>query len=239
MNVINNINVMNDINYMSSISNMIFYPGIIIIFKLVINKLFKNIQDSHALFRSFFCFFISTLSLFYSVCEWNNLITNPLASSFLSLGINKLMLSYMLVDTGYFLFNKKIRIELIFHHAICIGLYGIYYDKGILAFCACAEILSAFNWIGILYPEIEWSIKLFRLYSIILIRFYIWIFTLYFLSKFNYLFLFTLGIVIIFICLDCYWVWIIISNYFKYKTFLKEKIFSRTKKIINHKNKNK
>jgi len=202
---------------------MIFSLGIIILFKFMINKLFRNIQDLHSLFRSFFCFIISTLALFYSVSEWNNLIINPLTPTFLSLSINKLMLSYMLIDTGYFILNKKIRIELIFHHVICIGLYGLYYDKGILAFCTCAEILSAFNWIGILYPELEWSIKLFRLYSIISIRLYIWIFTLFFLFKYTFLYWFAFIMVIIFICLDCYWIWIIISNYFKYKSFFLKK----------------
>ena len=211
---------------------MIFNLGIIVLFKLMTNKLFKNIQDSHSLFRSFFCLFISTLSLFYSVYEWNNLITNPLASSFLSLNINKLMLSYMLIDTIYLTFKKNIRIELIFHHIICIGLYGLFYDKRILTFCACAEILSAFNWIGILYPELEWSIKLFRLYSIILIRFYIWIFTLFFLSKYTFLYWNAFIMILIFICLDCYWVWIIISNYFRYKSFIRDKINSNANLIM-------
>ena len=205
---------------------MIFYLVTIILFKIIINKIFKNVNSTHVLFRSFFCFFISTLSLFYSVYDWDNLITNPLSSSFLSLVINKLMLSYMLVDTGYFILGKNFRIELLLHHIICIGLFGLFYNKKILAFCACAEILSAFNWIGNLYPELEWSIKLFRLYSIVLIRFYIWIFSLFLVYNHIFLYQFALAFVlfIIFIGFDCYWTWIIISNYLKYKNFIKKKI---------------
>jgi hypothetical protein len=216
---------------------MIYYFLSIILYKLIINKLFIDISNSHLnlhlLFRSFFCFFISTLSLFYSVYDWNYLITNPLESTFLSTFINKLMLSYMLIDMGYLIQSKNIRFELIFHHAICIGIYGMYWDKAILAFCASGEILSAFNWIGILYPELEWSIKLFKLYSIILIRFYVWIFTLYILKKYEFLFFVGFIGVMIFICLDCYWIWVIISNYLKYKSFIKKKIISHTNKIIH------
>jgi hypothetical protein len=139
----------------------------------------------------------------------------------------------MLIDMGYLIQSKNIRFELIFHHAICIGIYGMYWDKAILAFCASGEILSAFNWIGILYPELEWSIKLFKLYSIILIRFYVWIFTLYILKKYEFLFFVGFIGVMIFICLDCYWIWVIISNYLKYKSFIKKKIISHTNKIIH------
>jgi hypothetical protein len=211
---------------------MIFYLILILLLKKIINILFK-VENAHTLFRSFFCFFISTLSLFFSIINWEYLITNPLDSTNLSLFINKLMLSYMIIDTSYFLYIKNYRIELMLHHVICIILYGLFYDKAILSFCACNEILSAFNWIGIIYPSYEWSVKLFRLYSIIFIRFFIWIFTLYFLSKYNKLYYIALFVITIFICLDCYWSWIIIFNYYKYKNFIKKKIISGTNKIVN------
>lgn len=213
---------------------MIIYLEFVILFKLFVNKYFINIENNHSLFRSFFCFFISTLSLFNSIIEWNSLILNPIGSTYLSVIINKLMFSYMLIDTFYFIYNKNIRIELIFHHIICIIFYGLFYDKAILSFCSCAEILSSFNWIGILYPEIEWTNKLFRLYSIIFIRLFIWIYTLVFMSKFTYYYYITICLTIIFICLDCYWASIIISNYYKHKSFIKKKIISHTNKTIKN-----
>lgn len=143
----------------------------------------------------------------------------------------------MIIDTVYFVLEKNIRLELLFHHAICIGLYGFFWDKSILSFCSISEILSAFNWIGILYPNHEWSIKLFRLYAIIFIRFGIWIWTLGILSKHTYYYLVGFIFVLIFICLDCYWAWIIISNYLKYKNFIKQKIISNTNKIFSKTNK--
>lgn len=214
---------------------MIFYFGLIILYKIIVDYFFKNhIElDTHTLFRSFFCFFISTLSIGFSIIYWNHLIYKPLEHAYLSIFINKLMLSYMMIDTFYIIFEKNIRIELIFHHLLCIGLYGYGWDKSLLSFCSIAEILSAFNWIGILYPKYDWSIKLFRLYAILFIRLEIWFFTLCVLSQ--YIFLYRIGFIfiIIFICLDCYWIWIIISNYLKYKNFIKQKIILNTNKILN------
>jgi hypothetical protein len=216
---------------------MIFFLGIIILYKFIINNIFKNNVDTHQLFRSFFCFFISTLSMGSSIINWSYLITNPLNPTFLSTIINKLMFSYMIVDTIYFVLEKNTRFELLFHHVICIGLYGFFWDKSLLSFCSISEILSAFNWIGILYPKHEWSIKLFRLYAIIFIRFGVWILTLGILSKYTYYYWIGIPFVLIFICLDCYWVWIIISNYLKYKNFIKQKIISNTNKILSKTNK--
>lgn len=218
--------------------NFFIYLVIIILFRYLVEKIIIKTNNIHTLFRSFFCFFISSLSLCFSVLNWSNLITKPLESTYLSTIINKLMLSYMLIDTSY-LVNiylttidiKEIRIELIIHHIICIGLYGLFYDKSIMAFCALGEILSAFNWIGIIYPQHEWSIKLFRLYSILFIRFFIWIFTLVFLYKYFLLFWFGVFGVMIFMAFDCYWVWVILSNYLKYKSYIKHKIVSKSKQI--------
>lgn len=216
---------------------MIFFFLIIIFYKFIIGCIFKNNLNAHSLFRSFFCFFISTLSMGSSIINWNHLITNPLDSTYLSTIINKLMLAYMIIDTGYFVLEKNIRLELLFHHMICIGLYGFFWDKSLLSFCSISEILSAFNWIGILYPNHEWSIKLFRLYAIIFIRLGVWIWTLGILSNHNYYYWIGIIFVFIFICLDCYWVWIIISNYLKYKNFIQQKIILNTKKIFSKTNK--
>lgn len=206
---------------------MILYLILVIFLKLLINKYFANINENHSLFRSFFCFFISTLSLFNSVIEWNNLITNPVGFTYLSTIINKFMLSYMLVDTLYFISIKNMRVELLLHHIICIILYGLFYDKAILSFCACAEILSAFNWIGILYPKIEWTNKLFRLYSIIFIRIFIWFYTMFFMLDYAFYNYLTIYFCIIFICLDCYWALIIIANYYKYEKIIKKNIYQK------------
>lgn len=213
----------------------LIYLAIIIFYKYIINIIFFKTDNSHTLFRSFFCFFISTLSLCFSICYWSHLLSNSLETTYLSSVINKLMLAYMLVDTFFITTAdvKELRIELIFHHAICIGLYGLFYDKAILAFCALGEILSAFNWIGIIYPQHEWSVKLFRLYSILFIRFFVWTFTLVFLRHYYWLFLFGFIGVMIFFTLDCYWAWIILSNYFKYKKYIGDKIISKTKKIMS------
>lgn len=215
---------------------MLFYILAIIFFKQFIDYVFDE-KISHSLFRTFFCFFISTISSGFSILNWENLIANPLEQILISTFINKLMFSYMLVDTIYLLFDamkkKDFRLELLFHHFICICLYGLHYDKSILAFCALGEILSAFNWIGILYPQYEWTVKLFRLYSILCIRLFVWIFTLFFLHKCHFLLWFGFVGIMIFLSLDCYWAWIIISNYLKYKSFIKQKIiFNTNKKII-------
>jgi hypothetical protein len=221
----------------------LIYLGIIFLFKYTVDIFFKKINNSHTLFRSFFCFFISTLSLCFSIYNWSYLLSNSLDPTYLSTIVNKLMLSYMLIDTFYLTKNiKEIRIELIFHHIICIGLYGLFYDKSILAFCALGEILSAYNWIGIIYPQYEWSVKLFRLYSIVFIRSFVWTFTMVFLYQYryqyNYIFLFGFISVLIFLALDCYWAGVIIVNYLKYKIFIGEKIISHTKKIIALQSKN-
>lgn len=215
---------------------MLFYILTIFFFKQFIDYMFDK-KISHSLFRTFFCFFISTISSGFSIIYWENLIANSLEQTLVSTFINKLMFSYMLIDTMYLLLDTKkkdIRFELIFHHIICICLYGLHYNKSILAFCALGEILSAFNWIGILYPQYEWTVKLFRLYSILFIRLFVWIFTLFFLHHKAYCFLFLFGFVgvIFFLSLDCYWAWIIISNYIKYKSFIKEKIISNANKKI-------
>lgn len=219
--------------------HLIIYIILIILFKQIINNYFSKKIDTHSLFRSFFCFFISTLSIFFSINNWNNLLIKPLESTNLSIIINQLMLAYMLVDTFYYclILNKNIRKELILHHIICICLYGIFYDKLVMSFCSLGEILSAFNWIGIIYPKYEWTIKLFRLYSILFIRFFVWTFTLVFLYKYTYLFWLGLVGVITFICFDCYWIYIILLNYIKYKSFIKNKIMYETKKIVSYQSK--
>ena len=203
---------------------MIFliYLGLIILFKQTINNYYKNITGCHDLFRSYFCFFISTISLCFSIYSWEHLLSNPLEPTNFAIFINKLMLSYTLVDTTYFIITKQIRTELILHHIVCICLYGLLYDKSILAFCTLGEILSAFNWIGILYPRYELFVKFFKLYSILFVRFFVWTFTLFLLHKNIFLFWVGFIIVLFFFILDCYWAWIIILNYMKLNQFIKK-----------------
>jgi hypothetical protein len=187
---------------------------IILLFRKIIKKIFIK-YEYHSLFRSFFCSFISTLSIGSSILNWNLLLTNPIDNNYMSLIINNLMLAYMIIDTSYYLSKQNYRIELMIHHLICLFIYGFFRDKCILSFCSINEILSSFNWIGIIYPNLEWLSKLFRLYSIIFIRLFVWIYTLVFLSNINYVFEFGLVFVSAFVCLDIYWSWIIISNYLK------------------------
>jgi hypothetical protein len=135
----------------------------------------------------------------------------------MSLIVNNLMLAYIIIDTSYYLHKQNYRVELIIHHLICLFIYGFFRDKCILNFCSINEILSSFNWIGIIYPNLEWVSKLFRLYSIVFIRLFVWVFTLVFLYGINYIFQFGLVFVLAFICLDIYWSWVIVSNYFGIK----------------------
>lgn len=188
---------------------------IILLFRKIIKMFFKNL-DYHILFRSFFCLYISTMSIAVSVLNWNLLITNPLGIDNLSLFVNNMMLSYMIVDTVFYLYKKNYRLELMFHHIICLFIYG-FLNIRILSFCAINEILSSYNWIGILYPNLEWISKLFRLYSIIFVRLFVWIFVSVFLYQYQYIYQFAISIIFIFICLDIYWTWIIIKNYLKYR----------------------
>ena len=214
----------------------------ILFFKKIIKILFKK-YDYHTLFRSFFCLFISSCSMGISLLEWDSLISDPLGTSILTKWINIMMLSYMLIDTGYFLYKQNYRTELMIHHFACIGIYGLYLNFRILSFCAGCEILSAFNWVGIIFPGFEWASKLFRLYSILFIRLFIWIYTLIFLYnlQIGFKFIFILLILLIFISLDIYWTYIIILNYTKYKNFISNTIIAKKNKIIkkikkSHKN---
>ena len=206
---------------------------IILLFRKAIKKLFGD-YDYHTLFRSFFCLFISTLSMGTSLWNWNLLLTNPMGKNYISSIINNLMLSYMIVDTSYFLYKKNFRIELMAHHLVCLFAYGFYTDTCILSFCSINEILSSFNWIGIIYPNLEWVSKLFRLYSILFIRLFIWIFTLVFLHKLNLIYQFARVIVVFFICLDIYWSWIILSNFFKFSSWDKYRHQNRILRLISN-----
>lgn len=202
---------------------MIIYFLILFILRKLIKNIFRK-KEYHTIFRSFFCLFISTFSIGISVLNWKHLMTTPLEPNYYFCIINKFMLSYMLIDTLYFVSMQQYRIELMIHHILCLLLYGFNLNKSILAFCAINEILSSFNWVGIIYPKFEWMSKLFRLYSIIFIRLFVWIYTLVFLYPFTYYYQIALFIIFIFISLDFYWTWIIISNYFKYRDFIKNKI---------------
>lgn len=187
---------------------------IILLFRKIIKTIFRKF-DYHTLFRSFFCLIISTLSMGISILNWNLLLSNPLETNNLSIFSNNLMLSYMIIDTIYFIYKQNYRRELMIHHIICLIIYTFFRDTCILSFCSINEILSSFNWVGIIYPNLDWISKIFRLYSILFIRLFVWIFTLIFIHKITNLFYIGFILVFIFICLDIYWTWIIIKNYLK------------------------
>lgn len=191
---------------------MFLYFILLIIFRNILKIFFIN-YDYHSLFRSFFCLFISCMSISISIYNWDKLIINPLDSNIFSIQINKLMFNYMLYDLIYFIYKKKYRIELIIHHILCLLIFYIFYNKNILTFCSINEIISAFNWINILIPKYNYICKILRFFSIIFVRSFIWIYTLAFLqniSKFiSYLSHF---FIFIFLILDIYWIFIIFKN---------------------------
>lgn len=213
---------------------LLFNLFIILFFqKLIKNYFLKNTKkfnarDLHTLFRSFFCFFISNISLIFSIIYWNKLINYPLEKKFFSSIINNLMLSYMIIDTGFFIINKETRIEIILHHVICIILFGFFDDKSILAFSSIGEMLSSFNWIAVLYPHHEWIVKLYKLYTIIFVRFFIWTFCLILINKYKWFNLLSYLIAIIFYLLDLYWASIIIFNFFKKYIFQQQNLLNIT-----------
>lgn len=197
---------------------------IILVFKKLIKMLFKSF-DHHILFRSFFCLFISTLSMGISIINWNILLKNPLETNNLSLVSNNLMLGYMIIDTIHYLYKQNYRIDLLLHHFVCLLIFGLHLDKNILSFCSINEILSSFNWIGIIYPNLEWISKILRLLSILFVRLFVWIFTLFFLSNSQpRIFQIAFILVFFFVCLDVYWIGIIIKNCLGYKNIIKENI---------------
>jgi len=223
---------------------MIFYLLIILIIKYIIKYFLRN-YDYHNIFRSIFCLSISLSSLTVSLLNWNNLINNPLDSSIISSIINNFMFCYMIYDLIYFFIRQKIRYELCFHHAICALLF-YNYNCNILTFCSSCEIISGFNWISIIYPKYEWMSKYIRLATILLVRFWIWIFTLIIfknLKEIKYInvnmlsnhkvnisiFNFVFFLIIIFVSLDIYWLRIIYKNLTNHYKFIKNKI----KKKIN------
>jgi hypothetical protein len=151
----------------------------------------------------------------------------------------------MIYDLIYFFIRQKIRYELCFHHAICALLF-YNYNCNILTFCSSCEIISGFNWISIIYPKYEWMSKYIRLATILLVRFWIWIFTLIIfknLKEIKYInvnmlsnhkvnisiFNFVFFLIIIFVSLDIYWLRIIYKNLTNHYKFIKNKI----KKKIN------
>ena len=195
---------------------ILIYVFNIFFFRKIIKSLFKN-YDYHSLFRSFCCFIISLLSIGISLINWNLLLLNPLEKTDYSVICNKIMLAYIIVDTSYLIFTDNKRKELILHHIICFIVYFILWDKFILSFLAINEILSSFNFMSILNPKYDFFNKIFKLYSIIFIRLFVWLYTLLFLSKYPIYFIITIILVSIFVCLDCYWASIIISNFFSIK----------------------
>ena len=205
--------------------------SILILFRQIIKSIWTN-YDYHSLFRSFFCFIISSMSLFTSIIYWNDLITNPFDYNLSSYIINNFVLYYMVVDLVYFIYTKKIRIELILHHIMCFLLFNFFSEYFILTFCTICEIISAFNWIGILFPNYEWISKFIRLFCIILVRLWIWIFIIILSYDYNGFYI-CLFLVLFFIFLDIYWLYVIYINYKKYSGFIKKNIKDKKNTVIN------
>lgn len=211
---------------------MLYHIGFIIILKFLIKYIFVN--SNHALFRSLFCLFISCFALIISAIYLQDIINNPIHNSitnYYSYNINKFMMSYLSFDLLYFTYYNQLfsRIELTFHHIICLFILFFYSNSNLITLCTICEILSAFNWIGLLFPAFEYLCKYIRIFCILFVRFPIW-FIVFLIIPFNifyYLLLFT------FISLDIYWLYIMYINYIQHKLFFKTKFKNKKSKITS------
>ena len=196
----------------------------ILTFLIIAREFIKNNfnkYDYHSIFRSFFCLSISTLSAIVCFIYWDALIANPLSYNVYSYIINTFVLIYMLYDIVYFIYKKKIRADLMFHHIVCAIIFLTYRRYFILTFVTIAEIISAFNWIGLIYPTYDYITKNLRLASILFVRLWLWLYSIVLLYNTSQ-FYFILALLSIFFGLDIYWLHVIHNNYYKRAAYIKK-----------------
>ncbi len=190
---------------------MLNFLTILVFCRQFIKKFFGN-KDYHSIYRSFYCMFITIFSIYQTYFNWGNLIENPLLeSNTYSLIINNFMFVYMIYDIWYFFNSKKIRYDLLFHHIICLIAFYYYKNYFFMTFGSIAEIISSLNWLSLINNKFTNFTRLFRMFSIILVRLPMWLtsITLFKNTIYSYLSLFCM---IIFILLDIYWLKVIYKN---------------------------
>ncbi len=190
---------------------MLNFLTILVFCRQFIKKFFGN-KDYHSIYRSFYCMFITIFSIYQTYFNWGNLIENPLLeSNTYSLIINNFMFVYMIYDIWYFFYSKKIRYDLLFHHIICLIAFYYYKNYFFMTFGSIAEIISSLNWLSLINNKFTNFTRLFRMFSIILVRLPMWLtsITLFKNTIYSYLSLFCM---IIFILLDIYWLKVIYKN---------------------------
>jgi len=198
-----------------------FITSLVLVREYFKNK-FNNL-DYHSIYRSWFCLLISILSSCTMFINWDTFIENPLITNSFSYILNTFMIVYMGYDIICFLINEKLRIDLLCHHILCLIIFIFYREHLLLTFYSICEVISAFNWIGIIYPNYNWITRILRAGSIIFVRLWVWIFGLkimYSTEYFNIILLYT----IIFITLDMYWLSIIYNNFKKRNTVIQKYI---------------
>jgi hypothetical protein len=190
---------------------MLNFLTILVFCRQFIKKIFGN-KDYHSIYRSFYCMFITIFSFSETCIHWDELKKNPLLEAdTTSLIINNFMFVYMIYDIWYFFYSKKIRYDLLFHHIIC--LIGFYYYKKyfFLTFGSMAEIISSLNWLSLINNKFTNFTRLFRMFSIILVRLPMWLITITLFKTTNFVHL-SLFFMILFILLDIYWLKVIYKN---------------------------
>ncbi len=190
---------------------MLNFLTILVFCRQFIKKIFGN-KDYHSIYRSFYCMFITIFSIYQTYYNWGNLIENPLLdSNTYSLIINNFMFVYMIYDIWYFFYSKKIRYDLLFHHVICLVAFYYYKKYFFMTFGSIAEIISSLNWLSLINNKFTNFTRLFRMFSIILVRLPMWLTSITLFKNTNYSYL-SLFCMIIFILLDIYWLKVIYKN---------------------------
>ena len=189
-----------------------------IITTLLLIKNFIKIKfpdlDYHSIYRSLFCFFISTFSCFTIFINWDIFITDPLAYTLQSYIINTFMVVYMGYDLIWIFVKKRFRLDLFIHHILCLIGYIMYGQHILLTYYAINEIISAFNWVSLVFPNYDWVVRILKLISIIFVRLFVWINSLILMYNTEYFYI-ILIFMIGFISLDIFWITIIIGNMLK------------------------
>jgi hypothetical protein len=171
-----------------------------------------NDKDYHSIYRSIYCLFITIFSFYQTSCNWKEFKQFPmLNASYGSLLINNFMFVYMIYDIWYFFYSKKIRYDLLLHHILCMIIFYYYKNYFIMTFGSLAEIISSMNWLSLIEKKYNYFTRMFRIFSIIFVRFPLWIniILLYINTIYN---IKVICIMSIFILLDMYWLKIIYDN---------------------------
>jgi len=170
-------------------------------------------KDYHSIYRSIYCLLITIFSFYQTSCNWIEFKQFPmLEASYSSLLINNFMFVYMIYDIWYFFYSKKIRYDLLLHHVLCLIIFYYYKNYFIMTYGSIAEIISSMNWLSLINKKYNNITKIFRIFSIIFIRFPLWIniILLYINTIYQTRVLYFMSI---FILLDLYWLKKIYNNY--------------------------